>query len=84
MHGMADPNDVSGTKMARSLFGRRGIDVSRADLRVMHGVCYLRGTISAIRGFGVEDLKGETANVARLLRQKPEIRDVVIDVTYRQ
>lgn len=80
---MADPNDVSATKVARSMFSRRGIDTSRADLRVMHGVAYLRGTVSAVRGAGVGDLKAECELIARLLRQKPEIRDVVLDVTYR-
>lgn len=80
---MADRGDVTGTKIARSMFGRRGIDVSRAEVRVMHGVCYIRGPVSAIKGSGVEDVRGECEQVARLLRQKPEIRDVVLDCVYR-
>lgn len=80
---MADPNDVSGTKAARSLLGRRGVDLTLCDLRVMHGVCYIRGTVSAVKGSGILDIKTEIEHCARLLRQKPEIRDVVIDARYR-
>ncbi len=80
---MADPNDVAGTKMARSMFGRRGIDVTLADLRVMHGVLYVRGSVSAVKGSGVENVKTETENLARILRQRAEIRDVVLDCVYR-
>jgi hypothetical protein len=78
-----DPADVAGTKLARSFLGKRGIDVSRADLRVLHGVLYIRGSIAPVRGFNITDIRAEMENQARLLRQKPEIRDVVIDVTYR-
>lgn len=80
---MADPKDVTGTKMARSMLGRRGIDAATADVRVMHGVCYIRGTVTAIRGGGVTDLREAMAHCARLLKQRPEIRDVVVDVIYR-
>ncbi|HMS54886.1 MAG TPA: hypothetical protein PKA27_05755 [Fimbriimonadaceae bacterium] len=80
---MADNKDVAGTKIVRSIFARRGIDTSRADLRVMHGVAYIRGTVTAIRGSGVTDVKAECEIIARVLRQKPEIRDVVLDCTFR-
>lgn len=80
---MADPKDVAGTKFARSYFGRRGVDLTLADVRVMHGVCYLRGTVSAVKGSGVHDVKSECEQCARLLKQRPEIRDVVLDCTYR-
>ncbi len=50
----------------------------------MHGVCYLRGTVSAVRGPGAPaDVKTECEQCARLLKQRPEIRDVVLDCTYR-
>jgi hypothetical protein len=80
---MADPNDVAGTKYARSMMGRRGIDVSRADVRVMHGVCYIRGQVTAIKGSDVHDIKAAVEHMARILRQRPEIRDVVVDVSFR-
>ncbi|MFN8219088.1 MAG: hypothetical protein U0S12_03020 [Fimbriimonadales bacterium] len=80
---MADPHDVAGTKLVRSTFARRGIDTSRADLRVLHGVAYIRGTIGVVRGSGITDLRAETEHIARILRQKPGIRDVVLDCAYR-
>lgn len=80
---MADPKDVAANKFVRSIFGRRGIDVTRADLRVMHGVCYIRGAVAAIPGSGITDLKLEVQNIAKLLTQKPDIKDVVIDCHFR-
>lgn len=80
---MADPGDVAGTKIARSMLGRRGIDASLADVRVMHGVLYIRGSVTAIKGVGVTDIRAETEHAARILRQRPEIRDVVLECTYR-
>jgi hypothetical protein len=76
--------DVSGTKIARQMFSRRGIDLTRADIRVMHGVCYLRGQVSRLKGVEIPDLRAELEVIGKILRQKPEIRDVVIDVTYRE
>lgn len=83
---MADPKDVEATKAARREFSKRAVDISQADLRVMHGVVYLRGTVKAMRsGDGAMggDLRSEIETIARVLRQKAGIRDVVIDVTYR-
>lgn len=69
--------------MARSYLGRRGVDLTLADVRVMHGVCYLRGTVSATRGMGITDIRAEVEQAARILKQRPEIRDVVLDCSYR-
>ncbi|MEQ1822630.1 MAG: hypothetical protein ABL949_08975 [Fimbriimonadaceae bacterium] len=80
---MADPKDVAANKIVRQMFGRRGIDVTRADLRVMHGVCYIRGAVAAIPGSGITDLKLEVQNIARLLTQKGGIKDVVVDCQFR-
>lgn len=80
---MADPNDVAATKLVRREFNRRKIDCTLADIRVLHGVVYIRGTIKSIRG-GAPDVKAEVELVARALRTRPEIRDVVIDCTFRQ
>lgn len=80
---MADPRDVEATKIARREFVKRRIDLTLADLRVTHGVAYIRGTVQAERGAGVEDIRTETERIARLLRQLPGIRDVVVDCMYR-
>ena len=54
-----------------------------ADIRVTHGVVYIRGTIRAIRGSNIRDIRSEMEIVGRVLRQKPEVRDVVLDCMYR-
>lgn len=80
---MADPHDVSTTKMVRRDFGRSGLDITYADIRVLHGVVYIRGTVSVNKSTDVEDPKAEMERVARLLRQRAGIKDVVVDVRYR-
>jgi hypothetical protein len=80
---MANEDDVRGTKSARSEIGRRGIDVTQADVRVMHGVCYVRGAVKAIRGSNIPDIRVEMEKVAKILRQKPEIKEVILDCIYR-
>ena len=80
---MADPRDVAATKMCRREFTRKGVDVSAADIRVMHGVCYLKGQIKMIMGEGKIDLKEQVQLVARILRSKQGINDVIVDVNYK-
>lgn len=79
---MKDPLDLAGLKTARSILNRRGIDTTKADVRVLHGVLHIRGQISANKGVDFTDLKVEMENIVRVLRQKPGIRDVVLDVRY--
>ena len=59
---------------------KRGIDTAKADVRMMHGVLYIRGIIGKVAGSNIPDLRAEMEHIGRILRQKPEIRDVVIDV----
>lgn len=80
---MANEDDVRGTKSARSELARRGIDLTQADIRVMHGVCYIRGAIRGERAANIPDLKAEVEKIAKILRTKAEIKDVIIDVIYR-
>lgn len=80
---MANEDDVRGTKHARSEFGRRGIDLTQADLRVMHGVCYVRGSVRALRSANIPDLKAEMEKIAKILKTKQEIKDVIMDCIYR-
>lgn len=79
---MADPKDVEGTKLVRREFNKRAIDTSRADVRVSHGVAYVRGQLSMIRG-AEGSLQEIVEQIGKVLRSRPEIRDVVIDATYR-
>lgn len=80
---MANEDDVRGTKYARSEFSRRGIDLTQADLRVMHGICYVRGSVRALRSANITDLRSEMEKIAKILRTKQEIKDVVLDCIYR-
>ncbi len=80
---MADAKDVRAQRVARTELTRRGIDIGRADIRVSHGVLQIRGTISANKGSAVKDLKLEMEHIGRLLRQKSDFKDVVVDCIYR-
>ncbi len=80
---MSNQDDVRGTKHARSELSRRGIDTTQADLRVMHGVCYIRGSLRAMQTANITDLRSEIEKIGKILRTKPEIKDVVIDCTFR-
>jgi len=80
---MGDPNDVHATKLARREFNKHLVDVTQADIRVNHGTVHVRGTIQAQRGSHYHDVEEECQRICRILRQRPEIRDVVMDCTYR-
>lgn len=79
---MADPKDVAATKLVRQEFSKRNLDTTRSDLRVTHGVCYIRGSVGTMKG-GPTDVRAEIETIAKVLRQRPGIRDVVIDCTMR-
>ncbi len=70
------------TRMVRREIGRRFIDSSRLDVKVVHGTVYLRGQISRLRGHDL-DLDVELDTICRILRQRQGIRDVIVDVTKR-
>lgn len=80
---MKDPNDVRGLKAVRNLLGKRGIDFSRADVRVVKGRVDIRGMLSVVKGFDVQDLEAEVMEVAKMIRRKAEIKEVSIEVIYR-
>lgn len=71
--------DRQATKIVRAAFARRGIYTGLADVRVMHGIAIIRGTVTAAPGHKFADLKVELELLAKVLRSKPEIRDVVFD-----
>ncbi len=80
---MADPNDVRATKTLRREFNRRMIDVTHADLRVTHGIAYVRGVIIPVKG-GPTDLRAEIELIGRILHQRVGIKDVIIDCVMRE
>ena len=78
-----DEGDVRATKAARAELAKRAIDTTMADLRCLHGVLYIRGTVRPYRGANITDIKSEMEIIARVLRQKADIRDVILECTFR-
>lgn len=81
--GMSE-EDLRASKFVRALFARRGLDVSRCDVRVTHGICYVRGMVQKIGGINIPDMDAEIENLAKVIRGRSEIRDVVLEVTVRR
>ena len=77
---MVDQNDFRGQRIARSEFARRGVDISRADLYVMHGIMYMRGDVKPMPKANIADMTVEMGIIVKILRQRPEIRDIVLDI----
>jgi hypothetical protein len=74
--------DATMTRLVQREVIRRYIDSSRLEVKAIHGVVYLRGSIRKLRGHDV-DLRRELEVINRVLRGKPGIRDVIIDVDIR-
>ena len=80
---MGDPTDVFATKLVRREFNKHLVNVTMADIRVAHGTVFIRGVVHAQRGAHYHDVEEEVKRIVRILRQRPEIRDVVLDCTYK-
>jgi len=74
--------DASMTRLVQREIGRRYIDITRLDIKAMHGIVYVRGSIGKLRGHDV-DLKHELEVIGRILRGKAGIREVIMDVSTR-
>lgn len=74
--------DAHLTRQVQREISRRYIDTTRLDVKALHGVVYLRGSVTRLRGHDV-DLKKELEVINRVLRGKQGIRDVIIDVSIR-
>jgi hypothetical protein len=76
---MIDAKDVRGLKLARVEFGRRGIDISRADLRVQRGILTIRGVLLKGNIRSIDDFKVELEHAFRHLKGRTEIRDIQME-----
>lgn len=73
--------DAEQTRMVHRELNRRSIDASRLDVRVIHGVVYMRGTMGRLRTHPEVDLERESDIIRKILRQKPGIREIIWEVS---
>lgn len=71
--------DAEMTRSVRREISRRYVDSTNIDVRVIHGVVYLRGYMQPLRGYDI-DLREELEIILRIIRMRPGIRDVVSEV----
>jgi len=81
---MAKVDTVRGLRATRCEFSKRGIEIGRADITLTHGTLHIRGTLSIMRGTVIKDLRAEVEMVGRIMRQKPEIKNVLIECSYSE
>ena len=79
-----DRKDVTLTKLARSYFGKHGLDLRMADVRVSYGVCYVNGKIERLPKEKVASVKERTEFVAGLIRQISGMKDVILHCEYQE
>jgi hypothetical protein len=79
---MPRPEDIEGIKIVRKELARRPIDLSLAHIAITHGVVRITGQVRAMRGHPM-DLRQELELIAKVLKSRPGIRDVVLDCIYR-
>ena len=80
---MPRPEDMEATKAVRKEFARRPIDTTLMMVTSAHGVVRLTGQVKAMRGHQM-DLRSEMELIAKVLRQRPGIRDVVLECIMRE
>ena len=80
---MPRPEDMEGAKSVRKELARRPIDTSLAMITVTHGVVRIGGQIRAMRGHEM-DLRSEMELIAKVLKQRQGIRDVVLECILRE
>lgn len=79
---MIDEKDVRALRQARTEMSKRGIDIARSDIQMRRGVLTVRGIVTAMPGSNISDVRQEMEHIGRLLRQKPDIREVLMDCVY--
>ncbi len=79
---MHDPKDIEATKILRRELIKHYIDSTMADVRVAHGVATIRGPLSMMPG-GTGSCRESVEKVAHHIRGLGNIREVILDVTYR-
>ena len=79
---MPRPEDVEAMRLVRKELARRPVDTTLMHVGLSHGVVRIGGQVRAMRGHAL-DVRSEMELVAKVLRTKPGIREVVIDCIFR-
>lgn len=80
---MPRPEDLEASRAVRKELARRPIDTTYAQVHIAHGVVRIGGQVRAMRGHAM-DLRAEMELIAKVLRQKAGIRDVILECVYRE
>lgn len=72
--------DAECTRAVQRELNRRYVDSSLMDVRVIHGVVYLRGVMRRLRSHPDVDLERESEIIKKILRQMPGVRGIVWEV----
>ncbi len=76
-------NDAEATRSVRAQITRRYVDSSLLEVRVMHGVVYLRGILAKLRSHPDIDLEHDKEVIAHCLRGQHGIREVIWEASLR-
>ena len=79
---MRNEDDVRGVKHARAVFGKHGVDISRADVRLAKGILTVRGMVGFVRGAAATNMKAELEIIGKNLRSNPSIKNVVYEISF--
>ena len=72
--------DAYQTRQVKHELTRRNVDMSEVEVRVIHGVCYMQGTMTKFRSHPEVDLDHEAEVIRKVIRGIHGIRDVVWEV----
>ena len=75
--------DVDATRAVRAQITRRYVDSTQLDVRVMHGVVYLRGELRLLKSHPDISLEHEKEVIAHSLRGRNGIREVIWEAILR-
>ena len=81
---MADINDVRATKYARSVLGKKGVDLVQADVRCQHGVVFIRGLLKRAPKTEIKSVEEVVLLAAKMIKSQPAVKEVVLECTYKE
>ncbi len=75
--------DSSTARQIRHELFRRYVDTTDIDVRIFHGVCYMRGNLRKLHLYPDVDLEHEAEIIRKIVRQKPGIRELIWEVNLK-